>query len=282
MSDITFRPRIRVTLLENSGAIISDRLVDAYTEFNAGPKDKHNGPVRLEVTLTTSQDIDSLKNYIDQLKGNLPLKEAGTRGRPNTTPKEIESPREDILQKVEEMAKEGNNQDAIIKYLRDLGFVFITTEDFLFHFPDFELKVKDTGEPTSNKQYPKSLAWMARCIKRAKDPKTDKFDPMIIFGFNISDEPSKKIVPYLYKERRKPFKAELGKKKLNANSVEFTKLPPYLNPEERFKFSTEQRQLLLNPEKVPSKFFRRWASEVKVPTAVYEKLKERVPNLGHL
>ncbi len=52
---------------------------------------------------------------------------------------------------------------------------------------------------------------MARCIKRAKDPKADKFDPMIVFGFSILNGPSKKIIPYLYKERKKPFKIRLVK-----------------------------------------------------------------------
>ncbi len=45
--------------------------------------------------------------------------------------------------------------------------------------------------------------------------------------------------------------------------------------DERVKFSTEQRQLLLNPEKKPSKFFMRWSRDVLLPNSVYEKLKNR-------
>lgn len=36
------------------------------------------------------------------------------------------------------MVEEGKSQQEIIKYLRELGFIFILTEDFLYHFPGFE------------------------------------------------------------------------------------------------------------------------------------------------
>lgn len=219
--------------------------------MNSGPKVQHKGPIRIEVTLTNKQDVENFKNYLDKLVGNLPIKEplAG-RGRPSTGSKQLtESPREDILADVEKMVEEGKSQQEIIKYLRELGFVFILTEDFLFHFPGFEFNSKDVGEATDNKQYPNSYSWMARCIKRAKDPKADKFDPMVIFGFSILSGPSKKIVPYLYKERKKPLRASVGKKTISFSQAEFTKFPKFMLEEERLKFSAEQRQLLLNPEK---------------------------------
>lgn len=40
------------------------------------------------------------------------------------------------------------------------------------------------------------------------------------------------------------------------------------------KFSTEQRQLLLNPEKKPSKFFMRWYRDVIFPDSIKEKMEE--------
>lgn len=282
MADINFKPKLRVTRLDNNGAVIEDRLVDAYTELNNGPRQTYDGPVRYEITLTCQQDVDNFKKYLDQMAGKLPLREVGSRGRPSTggaAAKEIESPREDILQEVIKMNEEGKNQSQVIKYLRELGFVFILTEDFLVHFPDFQFNKKDVGEPNGNHQYPKSLSWMVRCVKRAKDPKADKFDPMIIFGFSILDGPSKKVVPYLYRERQKPIRIALGKSTITPNQVEFTKMPPYMQEEERLKFSAEQRALFLNPEKQPSKFFNRWAGEVQVPQNVWEALKERVPHL---
>lgn len=276
MEEKIYKPKLRITTLEDNGSYIQDRLVDAYTEMNSGPKVQHKGPLRIEVTLTNKQDVENFKNYLDKLVGNLPIKEplAG-RGRPSTGSKQLtESPREDILADVEKMVEEGKSQQEIIKYLRELGFVFILTEDFLFHFPGFEFNSKDVGEATDNKQYPNSYSWMARCIKRAKDPKADKFDPMVIFGFSILGGPSKKIIPYLYKERKKPLRAQVGKNVISFSQAEFTKLPKYMREDERIKFSTEQRQLLLNPEKKPSKFFMRWVDDAIFPDSIKEKIEE--------
>lgn len=278
MEEKTYKPKLRITTLEDNGSYIQDRLVDAYTEMNSGPKVQHKGPIRIEVTLTNKQDIDNFKEYLDRLSGTLPAKAPNVgRGRPaGSTTKELESPREDILADVEKMVEEGKSQQEIIKYLRELGFVFILTEDFLFHFPGFEFNSKDVGEATDNKQYPNSYSWMARCIKRAKDPKADKFDPMVIFGFSILGGPSKKIVPYLYKERKKPLRASVGKKTISFSQAEFTKFPKFMLEEERLKFSAEQRQLLLNSEKKPSKFFMRWYKDVIFPDSIKQKIEEAI------
>lgn len=271
-----FKPKLRVTLLEDNGAVIQDRLVDAQAEFYAGPKIQHTGPIRLEVTLTNKSDIDTFKTYLDQLVGNLPIKvQAPGRGRPSTgTTQIVESPREDILLQVEKIAQDGGNQSDIIKYLRELGFVFLLTEDFLHYFKEFPFDKKDVGEPTSNNQYLDSMSWMARCIKRAKDPMADKFDPMIIFGFNVMRPKSKKVVPYLYKERKNPLRVDTGKSVLSFNTVEFTKFPKWMLESERLKFSSEQRQLLQNPSKKPSKFFMRWVSDVVFPDSIKDKIAE--------
>lgn len=277
MEQEVYKPKLRITTLSENGTPLSDRLVDAYTEMNSGPKVQHKGPIRVEVTLTNQQDVDNFKSYLERLVGILPIKNpTAGRGRPagSSNNKELESPREDILADVEKMIEEGKSQQDIIKYLRGLGFVFILTEDFLFHFPGFEFNKKDVGEATDNKQYPNSFSWMARCIKRAKDPKADKFDPMVIFGFSILGGPSKKIIPYLYKERKKPLRAQVGKNVISFSQAEFTKLPKYMLESERIKFSTEQRQLLLSPEKKPSKFFLRWVNDAIFPDSIKEKMEE--------
>lgn len=276
-SNNTFKPKLRITLLEDNGAVIQDRLVDATTEYYAGPKIQHSGPIRIETTLTNTQDIESFKKYLDQLTGTLPIKAPSAgRGRPSmANQSNLESPRENIIEEVKKMASEGNNQTEVIEYLRKLGFVFILAEDLLYYFPDLKdsFKHKDLGDPNDNKQYPNSLAWMVRCIRRAKDPRTDKFDPMIFFGFNIQ-KPSRKVVPYLYKERQEPLKIDTGKKVLSFNTVEFTKLPVYMQEQERLKFSVEQRQLLLNPDKKPSKFFLRWVKDARFPDSLKPKIEE--------
>ena len=273
----TFKPKLRITLLEDNGAVIQDRLVDAATEYYAGPKLQHSGPIRVEATLTNSQDIESFKKYLDQLTGSLPIKAPSAgRGRPSmANQSNIESPREDILEEVKKLASDGKNQTEVIDYLRKLGFVFILAEDLLYYFPDLlsSFNHKDIGDPNDNKQYPNSLAWMVRCIRKGKDPRTDKFDPMIFFGFNIQKS-SRRVVPYLYKERKDPIKIDTGKKVLSFNTVEFTKLPVYMQEAERLKFSVEQRQLLLNPDKKPSKFFLRWVRDAKFPDSIKPKIEE--------
>lgn len=271
-----FKPKLRITLLSENGCPVSDRLVDAYTELNTGPKVQHKGPIRVEVTLENKQDIENFKRYLDGLSGTLPIKENVGRGRPTSSVvKELESPREDILSDVEKMISEGKSQGEIVTYLRSIGFVFILTEEFKFHFPEFEFNKKDVGEPNDNGQYLNSYSWMVRQIKRAKDPKADKFDPQIIFGFSIINGPNKKVVPYLYKERRKPLKvAKTSSNTLSFSKVGFTKYPAFMIESERLKFSTEIRQLLNNPEKKPTKFFIRWFKDVKFPDTIKDKMNE--------
>lgn len=273
-----FKPKMRITTLDENGVYLSDRLVDAYTELYAGPKEQHKGPIRLEITLTNQEDVTSFKNYIDQLVGNLPIKApTAGRGRPaNGSSKELDTPREDILVKVEEMVNQGKNQTEVIKYLRDLGFVFILTEDLLYYFPDFPFKVKDIGEPNQGGQYLNSYSWCIRRIRKGKDPKTDKFDPMIMFGFSIIKGPSRKVVPYLYKERKNPLKVIPPKKALSFSDVEFTKYPAWMNQDERLKFSFEIRQLILNKDKKPSKFFHRWYQDVKFPDSIKSQMEEAI------
>lgn len=283
MEQEIFKPKLRVTLLSENGCPVSDRLVDSATEFNLGPKVKHEGPIRIECTLRDNQDVQLFKDYLDRLTGTLPVREPSVgRGRPAGITKQLESPREEVLAEVEKLVSAGKNQKEITKYLRKLGFVFILTEEFKMHFPEFEFNIKDVGEPTDNGQYLNSLSWMVRLIKEAKDPKADKFDPQIIFGFSIIEGPSKKIVPYLYKERRKPLKAEPVKKDLSFSNVGFTKYPKYMLEEERLKFSFEQRQLMFSPDKKPSKFFLRWSKDVEIPDTVWESLQNRnIPFKNH-
>lgn len=267
--------KCRIQLLDENLVVKSDRLVDQNIEFNTGPKQNWKGPIRLEVTLVNKQDITSLKKYIDALEGELPIKEVASKGRPSSNNEmEINSPREDIYSEVEGLVKEGKNQDHIINYLRSLGFVFLLTEDFLTYFPEFKFKERDISKPNSNGQYPNSYSWMVRRIKKAKDPKSDKYDPQIIFGFSILGERDDKVVGYLFKERKSAFKAAIPTKNaLTFNNMEMCKMPHYMTEEERLKWSSEMRQLIVNKEKAPSKFFLRWAVDVQVPLVTQEKLK---------
>ncbi|MCM1438761.1 MAG: hypothetical protein NC131_06070 [Roseburia sp.] len=279
MEKEVFKPKMRVTLLSDNGTPTSDRLVDSYTELNNGPKESHYGPVRIEVTLSNNQDVENFKQYLDRLSGKLPIRTYGSRrGRPSMASQEIEEPREEILSDIQKMIEEGKNQKDIIKYLRGLGFIFMLTEDFLQYFPQFPFNVKDVHNPNENGQYLDSLSWMVRQIKKAKVPKSDKYDPQLIFGFSIINGPSNKVVPYMYKERKKPLRVKPAKKTLSFSNVGFTKYPTYMREDERLKFSTEIRQLLNGIRKKPSTFFNRWVKDVKFPDNLQEKLQAILDN----
>lgn len=269
------KPKMRIQLLDENLITLSDRLVDQAIELYQGPKDKHKNPIKLEVVLTSQNDINAFKEYIDQLAGNLPIREVNSKGRPaSTTQKELESPREDILLRVEDMIANGEDQDAIINYLRKLGFVFMVTEDFLHYFPGFPLQVRDIGQPNNNGQYPESLNWMVRRTKMGKMPSSDKYDPMIIFGFKVMGLRNKKFVSYLYRDNRKKHKAEIPTKKaLSFANFEMSKMPHYMTEDERLKWSAEMRSLMLSKDKKPSKFFLRWAPEITLPNSHKEKLE---------
>lgn len=274
-----FKPKMRVTLLSDNGAVTSDRLVDATAEMNLGPKETHHGPIRVEITLTNSQELDKFKNYLDRLSGNLPLKTLGIRGRkPSNASLDISNPREEILTDVIKMAGEGKTQKDIIKYLRGLGFIFMLTEDFLQYFPEFPFNKRDINNPHENGQYLNSLSWMVRQIRKAKVPKSDKYDPQIIFGFSIIRGATKKVVPYLFKERKQPIRVKPAKKQLSFSNVGFTKYPVYMREEERLKFSTEIRQLINGQRKKPSTFFNRWMKDVQFPDKTKEQLDKILNN----
>lgn len=274
--ETSFKPKMRVQLLSIEGIVQMDRLVDQSIELYQGAKVSHDGPIKLEVTLQNKDDISKFKQYIDQLSGNLPLKEVGKRGRPEGPAQDFNSPREELLEDVVNFAKgEKNHQDDVILYLRKLGFVFLLTEDFLQYFPEFEFKQKDIGTPNSCGQYPNSYSWMVRRIKAGKDPKTDKYDPQLIFGIKMIGERDTRIIPYLYKERKERIKSLVPKKNaLSFNNTEMTKFPHYMREDERLKFSTEMRQLMTNPSKKPSKFYLRWFPDVKFPEAITKQMNE--------
>lgn len=272
---IVFKPKLRIQLLNDQGVVQSDRLVDQTLEFNMGSKVKHTGPLRLEVNLFNQRDIDGFINYIQGLRNGLPQVELKARGRTPHAVVEMNSPREEILGEVENLIEQGKNQDEIILYLRSLGFVFLLTEDFLGYFPSYPFKNRDIGEKSHSGQYLQSYCWMSRRLKFGKDPKTDKYDPQIIFGFELLRDRTTKFVCYLYKERKKPLSAELpSKTAISFTNTEMTKFPKYMTEEERLKFSTETRQLLAMPAKKPSKFFIRWYSDVIFPKDLKDKVAE--------
>ena len=274
---VVVKPKMRIQLLDEDLRTLNDRLVDQTMEFTQGPKEKHTKPIKLEVILTSQNDITGLKTYLDALAGSLPLKEVGTRGRPQGQTKELESPREDIMLQVENMIKAEETQDKVIKYLRDLGFVFLLTEDVIYYDASManKFKGKHIGASNRNGQYPDAkYQWMLRRIKTAKMPISDKYDPLIIFGFDLMKGESSRIVCYLIRDFQWAKKAKVTDKRTQTfANFEMVKYPAFLIEEERLKLSTEIRQLTLDSNKKPTKFFLRFLPDITIPSGIQEKLK---------
>ena len=237
--------KTRIQLFDKEGRIISERLVSQDPEFYHGPKEPHDGPMRIEFTFMEKDDVELVKQYLDKLVGILPI-EVSTK-----TTKKIkklgltEDIREEFLKSITET--EGD-QDELIQTLRDRGFVFITS-DFIESL-QLPINIK--------KLHKQSLVWMVKLLRRAKDPKNDKYDPMLAFGMNL-DERTEKVVVYLNGEYHSKMAWSLPEKPretIKKNGL--VKFPAYMEQDERDRFRKELRELLDKPESLPSKFFMRW------------------------
>lgn len=251
--------KLRIQKLDENGITIEDRLVDQTNEFYIGPKDKHLGPLKIELCLFNPEDVEASIAYLLKLKGDLPIetKTTETRGR-----KKAESTvysnvsREQALKESLEQSKD---QDEFITKLRELGFVFVESDRLTTLLPEsYEIKARHL----------ENYQWMIKVIKTAKDPRNDKFDPSLIVGIHImyKDKRSDKMVIYMNGELEKTIKKELPseKKRFDFLNTNLIKYPHYMTYEEREKWGVEHRLLLNNPERQPSKFYQRWEKDVTV------------------
>ena len=250
--------KIRIQLYTNDGQLINDRLVSQDIELNTGPKESHIGPIRVEFSLLELSDIEKAKLYLDKLVGNLPL---DVKVKKKKLDKEFEIVDRQAF--IEELLGSTNNQDEFINDLRSKGFKFMMW-DFLNTF-QFPLEIKEVHK--------EKYQWMLRCIKEAKNPSVDKYDPTIIIGIQMYGERSPKIVIYIDGKFSSSYDVKLiEKSKLTFKKTEMMKFTTYMTEQEREKFRYEVRQYQLNPEKEQSKFFLRWKPYVEnVPILPQDK-----------
>lgn len=250
-----FRPKMRVSLLDKNLVKVEDRLVTMDIELNSGPKEKHKGPICVELTLRDQDDVSRFKEYLDRLVGDLPIpeKKVYKSGKKAATLLD-EEPLKDFLKQVE---KKCTTLDALIKYLREKGFIFVTHQ-FLLDMPDLTIsgiKIKDAHNQHQ---------FLIRRIKEAKNPMNDKFDPQLIFGVKFAPEKKKWAKVYLYNDFLKSLEIDWEKKSdINFKKIKLTKFPPYMTREERDKYRVEERKYQLNPELEKSKFWIRWNEPVE-------------------
>lgn len=252
--------KIRIQKFDQEGRFLEDRMVSQDPEFASGPKGKHEGLLRVEFTLLDKADTEKAKVYLDQLRGALPLE--AKKLKKLTKEPQLEEHREQLILDAMEKA---TDQDELIKYLRDHDFVFMLW-DYMETF-DWAPEVKDIHK--------EKYQWMIRRIKTAKNPASDKYDPMLIFGFQLIGERNEKIVIYLNNEFHKAYKVALpDKPRETFKKSGMMKFPPYMTEQEREKFRYEFRQYQDNPEKKFSKFYLRWREWVENVPALPQDKKE--------
>ena len=247
---------VRIQLF-NDGGMISDRLITQISEFYQGPKEVHNGPLRIEFTFEDSGDVEGAIDYMQKLIGLVPLKEKSTQGRKAgeiDNDKTFSQDKNKILAEVIENNR--SNQDDFIKALRAMGFVFVTGDYLKYIIPE-EYQIKE--------RHIQEYDFLVRKTKEAKDPKNDKFDPQIIIGISMSTSRKDKMVSYIYGEMGSPFKIRVPEKNpMKASKTNLIKFPAYMEEDERLKWGIEHRMLFNTPGKKPSKFYMRWTKDIKV------------------
>lgn len=243
--------KMRIQLYTKEGLPMVDRLISQDIEIRNGPKEVHDGPMRIEFTFTEQTDIQSVKDYLDKLIGTLPLEHKIRKKKKNDTVISIDN-REAFL--ADALLQIGD-QDQLIKYLRENEFVFCTT-GHLKLVRDLNINFKERHE--------KKCQWMIRRLKKpAKSPLNDKFDPMLVFGINLLDI-SDRVYIYVDKEFKEIIHVPIPEKPRETfKKSGMIKFPHYMTPEERDKFRIEFRGLTQNPAKEPSKFFKRWVEYVE-------------------
>lgn len=252
--------KLRIQLFDEEGRLLDDRTVSQNPELSKGPPGTHYGMFRVEFTLMDKTDVEKVKTYLDQMIGTLPLGSKKTRKK---TKMDSEDPshREDL---VKEVLEQVTDQDDLIIKLRDVGFKFMMS-DFLESLDFEELNIK----PNHLEKY----QWMLYLRKPAKNPKSDKYDPMLVFGIQLLPEHNEKIVVYLNGEFYKSYKIKvLDKPKEVFKTTSMMKFPDYMTHDERDKFRYELRQYQNDPERQLSKFFIRWRKWVEnVPLSLQDE-----------
>lgn len=246
-----FKPKMRVSLLEKNLVKIADRLVSMDIELASGPKEKHNGPISLELTLRDKEDVESFKAYLGRLVGDLPLPEKKVyKSGKKAISLLDEEPLKELLKDMEKKCK---TLDEMVKYLRDKGFVFVTRE----FIADMEI-------PANIKDVHNDCQFLIRKIKEAKNPVNDKYDPQLIIGVKFAPKKKPSARVYLYNEYEKTIALEWQEKSdINFKKIKLTKFPPYMIKEERERYRLEERKYQLNPELERSKFWNRWVNAVE-------------------
>jgi hypothetical protein len=243
----TLEKKMRIQLFDEDFNMLSDRLVSQDTELNLGPKQKHNGPLKLEMSLFEQEDVDKVIVYLKKLVKDLPLEKKEKKVKAS------EVSNEDREALMSDVINEATDQEFLIKILRDKGFRFLTLD----HMEDLNIKLKLRDKD-------KDCQFMFLRLKEAKIAANDKYDPQLAFGIKIIGDKINRVVTYLYGDFSHSFRLEWpAKTKVSFQKMDIIKFPHYMKSDERLRFRNELKILRTIPEKSPSKFFARWIDDVE-------------------
>jgi hypothetical protein len=269
--------KMRIQLYDEGFNQLSDRLVHQDGELRNGPKEEHKGPLKVEVCLFEKEDVNLFKEYLTKLTEGLPKVAKATKIKKSSVAiSDDPGWREKLVSEVESLLtvtdKKGkaliSTQEELIKFLRGFspGFVFLNHE-FL---PEPLINPRADAEKWS---------YMIPCIKEAKNPLNNKYDPNIMFAFQVLGKKKKQVYVILYKDFEKAQVIDIPWKSSEDNffkKTEMAKFPPYMILEEREKFRLELYKYRKDPENTEfSKFFKRW-----MPAVDFKEKEEISQKLG--
>lgn len=249
-------PKIRIQLKNELGAIVADRLVSFKSETYTGPKDKHQGPLKIEVDLHDKESIALFKTYLDKLVGDLPI------GEKKSAIKKIENipehPIDEMIEKIEKL----KDQDKVTLYLKERDYRFITFQVLEELMKERKVEIDfDPGIKNEEFQY------LVRMIKEAKNPINDKYDFSLLIGIKIIGKPRTKILVYKngkYLSTLPIPPAEIPEINMKEKK-KLTVFPQYMTIDERKKWRYYHKKFTENKELNPGelKFYQRWAEDVR-------------------
>lgn len=246
--------KIRITLLDKkTREITGDRLVESGLEFTNGPKEKHNGPIRIDMMLEDKSEVEGLIHYLQQLALDLPLESKPTKRTYNKTTNLAAEQKMDLL----EIIKNAKTIEDAIQKLRDTNYAFLAYEHL-------EQICQKNGWPFEVSEKHQKYQFMCRVLRLAKDPKNDQIDISLVFAIKIVGNRFDKILVYEGGKLTHTLKTKWAERKEIGFKVKekFFKFPEPMSYDERAKWRAEDRKLLIAKEKgqelEPTSFYSRW------------------------
>lgn len=265
--------KLRITLFNNESPFSeSDRLVESAIEFRNGPKEVHNGPIRIETLLENADDAQGLIDYLSQLTGRLPISEKALKSTIRKSKSSTTLAQDSVDKLLEDIKKKNKDQETLIDYLRSLNFVFVTSDHLkdIFQHNNWDLNFKTE----KHERY----QFLIRILKLAKDPKNDKYDNQIMFAVKIVGDKYPRV--HIYQQGQYTDTLEVhwaeGKEVQFKVKAKFYKFPVPMSYDERHKWRNEDRRRHDDPENFePTKFFLRWEPHITKLKPLQDKKKQK-------